>query len=151
MQPVAAIASECTALMQKLISLPSVNPDQMKMAGMDLTENASICGESRVAEFLREQFIRCGATEAFLEDMGGSWLQGPVEAVPRPNVYGVWRSSNPDAKWLGIDAHIDTVMVTGMTPFEPFSGELTPDGLIHGRGSCDTKAAFASLLTLFSR
>ena len=67
---------------------------------------------------------------------------------PRSNIYVVIESKNPDAKWLAIDTHIDTVMVTGMHPYGAFDATQTPDGKIHGRGSCDTKATFAIVLTI---
>ena len=68
----------------------------------------------------------------------------------RSNLLGIWRSSNPDAPWFAVDSHLDTVMVVGMEPHEPFTGDLTPDGKIHGRGSCDTKPLFACLFSLFT-
>ena len=39
-------------------------------------------------------------------------------------------------------------MVTGMQPYGAFAADVTPDGKIHGRGSCDTKATFAIVLTI---
>jgi acetylornithine deacetylase len=150
-QPVAASAHECTVLMQTLIGLPSVNPDQMFMAGHDLSapEVASIVGEGRVVDWLAERIEAAGGETIVLE-CGDHWTtESPSKSeLRRPNIIGVWRSSNPDAPWYAIDAHVDTVMVVGMEPFEPFSGDLTSDGKIHGRGSCDTKAAFACLLSL---
>ena len=48
----------------------------------------------------------------------------------RSNLLGIWRSSNPDAPWFAVDSHLDTVMVVGMEPHEPFGGDLTPDGCV---------------------
>ena len=110
--------------------------------------------------------------QVVLEDCTAGWAR-PVEGfAPRSNIYVVLRSKkNPGAKWLAIDTHIDTVrardpfpasprfsltislgdcqvMVTGMQPFGPFDGTATPDGKIHGRGACDTKATFAIVLSI---
>jgi acetylornithine deacetylase/succinyl-diaminopimelate desuccinylase-like protein len=38
------------------------------------------------------------------------------------------------------------VAIEGMD--SPFGGELTADGRLHGRGTCDTKATFATVLTI---
>jgi acetylornithine deacetylase/succinyl-diaminopimelate desuccinylase-like protein len=146
-QPAAAEAHACTVVMQQLIALPSVNPDQMLLAGHDLKEVAHIVGESRVCSYMAERIVGCGG-EAIIQETGEKWVHGPMAEVPRPNVIGVWRSEQPGAPWYAIDTHTDTVMVVGMEPFEPFSGTLTRDGKIHGRGSCDTKAAFACLVVL---
>jgi acetylornithine deacetylase/succinyl-diaminopimelate desuccinylase-like protein len=35
-----------------------------------------------------------------------------------------------------------------MQPYGAFDADVTPDGKIHGRGSCDTKATFAIVLTI---
>ena len=153
-QPAATSAHDCTVLMQTLIGLPSVNPDQMFMAGHDLAapDVASIVGEGRVVDWLANRFEAAGGEEIVVE-CGDRWqTESPAKAeLRRPNIIGVWRStSNPDAPWYAIDAHVDTVMAVGMEPFEPFSGDLTSDGKIHGRGSCDTKAAFACLLSLLT-
>jgi acetylornithine deacetylase/succinyl-diaminopimelate desuccinylase-like protein len=102
-------------------------------------------------DWLAERIEATGG-EAIVVECGERWTtQSPAKAeLRRPNIMGVWRSKSPDAPWYAIDAHVDTVMVVGMEPYEPFSGELTRDGKIHGRGSCDTKAAFACLLSLLN-
>eukprot|EP01044_Picomonas_judraskeda_P009131 COSAG03_NODE_1092_length_4831_cov_17.559594_6_plen_316_part_00 len=125
----------------------------MFLAGHDLSspDVSAIVGEARVVDWLAERIEATGG-EAIVVECGERWTtQSPAKAeLRRPNIMGVWRSKSPDAPWYAIDAHVDTVMVVGMEPYEPFSGELTRDGKIHGRGSCDTKAAFACLLSLLN-
>ena len=137
------------------------------------------CGEFAIASCLGAKFEELGC-EVILEDCTSGW-DGAVEGfAPRTNIYVVLESKkNPDAKWLAIDTHIDTVrlpacpppachrrcasfrlhvhvlprgchqvMVTGMQPYGAFDADVTPDGKIHGRGSCDTKATFAIVLTI---
>ena len=48
------------------------------------------------------------------------------------------------AQWLVFESHADTVSVDGMT-VNPFHG-LIKDGLIYGRGACDTKGSGAGML-----
>lgn len=85
-----------------------------------------------------------------MEDCAASWQKRVEGFSPRSNVYSIWRSRDPAARWLAIDTHLDTVMVTGMKPFGPFSAEITLDGKIHGRGACDTKAMFAIAITILT-
>src|SRR5687768_5225944 len=50
----------------------------------------------------------------------------------------------PDAEWLLLESHLDTVGVAGMT-VPPF--ELTArEGRLHARGTCDTKGSGAAML-----
>ena len=48
------------------------------------------------------------------------------------------------APWIVFESHADTVSVDGMT-VNPFHG-LIKDGLIYGRGTCDTKGSGAGML-----
>lgn len=119
-------------LLQKLISLPSVNP----MGGPDTGE---IYYELRVADFLISW-----ARELDIEPI----LQPVAEG--RPNVILLWRNPHrPDAEVLLLDAHQDTVPVEGMTipPFEP----VIRDGRMYGRGACDVKGGLAAMLAAFAR
>ena len=74
--------------------IPSVNPDQVSDP-MDPVAN-----EERLAKALAAHFEALGADVT---------LQ--MVAPHRPNVYAVWRSADPSAKWLGVDVHMDTVAV----------------------------------------
>jgi len=135
----AAIVLRPNAIMlQRLVGIPSVNPEQVADP-----KTSAVANELRMAEFLKEQFAASGAAEVVFEDTH-------TEAG-RPNVYGVWTAgvANPEkARWVGLDVHTDTVSVEGMTPFGPFDGTVTDDGRLHGRGSCDTKASLANVLAL---
>lgn len=48
------------------------------------------------------------------------------------------------ASWIVFESHADTVSVSGMT-VDPFHG-LVKDGLMYGRGTCDTKGSGAGML-----
>lgn len=48
------------------------------------------------------------------------------------------------APWIVFESHADTVSVDGMT-VDPFNGQIK-DGLIYGRGACDTKGSGAAML-----
>ena len=56
---------------------------------------------------------------------------------------------NEGGKILVLEAHQDTVPVTGMT-IDPFAAELR-EGRIWGRGACDVKSGIACILTVLSR
>ena len=126
---------ETVPILRALIATASVNPDQV-----DDPDTDPDAGELRMAQAVYNRFVALGADEAFIDD---------AETSPgRPNVMGIWRA-HPQARnpeWLGVDTHLDTVAVKGMTPYPPFSGVVTEerDGYesevkVHGRGACDTK------------
>ena len=140
-EPAAASAASMAEQLRELISIPSVNPDQVTRTGGDPMSDPD-CGEHAIAARLAEKFEALGA-EVILEDCNEGWFQRVDGFDPRSNIYVVIESDDPKAKWLGIDTHIDTVMVTGMAPYGAFDATVTPDGRIHGRGACDTKATWA--------
>lgn len=78
----------------------------------------------------------------FFRDRGiSTWRQ---EVLPgRPNVVAKLAGRNPDRRVI-LEAHVDTASITGMTipPFEP----EVRDGLMYGRGSCDTKGGLAAMM-----
>lgn len=124
-------ASDVCSLLQDLIRIPSVNPDDAP--GTNQT------GEAAIADYLRD----------YLEEIG---FKVSLEQVKpgRPNLI----ARAPSADGLGkrprilLGPHLDTVGVGGMT-IEPFSGDLY-DGKIHGRGASDTKGPMAAMLQALS-
>jgi acetylornithine deacetylase/succinyl-diaminopimelate desuccinylase-like protein/nucleoside-diphosphate-sugar epimerase/predicted TIM-barrel fold metal-dependent hydrolase len=125
------------AQLRTMIAIPSVNPEQVDdPEGAD----APVCKELRMAHFLAETFRRLRADEVVLDDS--------MTEPGRPNVYAIFRSPDTTAPWRGVDTHTDTVAIKGME--SPFGGEITPDARMHGRGSCDTKATFATLIALLA-
>ena len=149
--PTAASADAVVSLLREFISVPSVNPDQVLKSGVDPLADPN-CGEAAFATRLGEKFQELPGVEVILEDCSASWMYADdvgAGFAPRLNLYAVIETSSaPDAKWLAIDTHLDTVMVNGMEPFGAFDATLTPDGKIHGRGACDTKATFALVLAI---
>lgn len=112
-------------LTQKLVRIPSVNPD-----GDPGTEAT---GEQACAAFVAE----------FLESLGASAVLEEVEPG-RPNVIGRFPSDRPGKPKILFAPHTDTVGVGGMT-IDPFGGEVR-DGRLWGRGASDTKGPMASML-----
>ena len=93
-----------------------------------------------MADFLEPAFRAAGADEVTRDEL----------APNRPNVYAIFRGvgGGEVAKWIGLDIHTDTVAIAGMAPHSPWSGTVTTDGRLHGRGACDTKATLAVVLSL---
>ncbi len=81
--------------------------------------------------------------EKLMAAMGMS-VERQYIAPKRPNVIGFHSCGVAGAPCIGLNAHLDTVGTDGMVipPFEP----TIKDGLIYGRGSCDTKASLAAML-----
>ena len=111
-------------LLQLLIRIPSVNPDEDQAP-----EGA---GELRLAQCLEQ------------------WLAGPdcrvilEEIQPgRPNLIARFAPMDGRPRIL-FGPHLDTVGINNMT-IDPFSGELR-DGKIWGRGASDTKGSMAAML-----
>lgn len=124
-------ASDVSSLLQDLIRIPSVNPDD--------APGTKQTGEAAIADYLRD----------YLEEIG---FKVSLEQVKpgRPNLI----ARAPSANGLGkrprilLGPHMDTVGVGGMT-IDPFSGDLY-DGKIHGRGASDTKGPMAAMLQALS-
>lgn len=108
---------------QALVQIDSVNSDLEKGA----------TGEGDIGRYVAQA----------LADMGIDPIVDPVESG-RDNVYGLLRGTG-DGRRLLLNAHLDTVGVTGMA--EPFSGALR-DGKIYGRGAYDMKASIAAMLAV---
>ncbi len=114
-------------LLSDIVKIPSVNPDQ---AGPRSGQDA----EQAMADWLADRADALGAAVE-VEDV----------ADGRPNVYARFEGESDRA--VTIDVHIDTVGVEHMTR-DPFDGAIE-DGRVYGRGSVDTKATLAVVLTVF--
>ncbi len=90
------------------------------------------CQEGAVSRRVEEEMFALGFDEVTVDENG--------------SVVGVVQGRDP-GKTLLLDAHTDTVDVTGGVPWarDPFSG-LVADGVIHGRGSADMKGALAAMI-----
>jgi succinyl-diaminopimelate desuccinylase len=89
--------------------------------------------EERLADFLT----------CHVENMG--MVVERQEVFPgRPNLIAHWPGQGAGRK-LVLSAHMDTVTAEGMT-VQPFAAEVR-GGRMHGRGTCDTKASLAALLS----
>ncbi|MFM2171854.1 MAG: hypothetical protein RI957_2083 [Verrucomicrobiota bacterium] len=116
--------SSVVDLLQQLIRIPSVNPDdQSGFAGG---------GEAAMADFLRTWLEDQGA-EVFVEEI----LPG------RPNVIARFAPMDGRPRVV-LGPHLDTVGVANMT-IDPFAAELR-DGKVWGRGASDTKGSMAAML-----
>lgn len=80
--------------------------------------------------------------EGFFSERGiETWRQ---EVFPgRPNLIARLPGRTTKRR-IVLEAHVDTASITGMSipPFEP----VINDGLLYGRGSCDTKAGLAAMM-----
>ncbi|MGB2403006.1 MAG: M20 family metallopeptidase [Akkermansiaceae bacterium] len=118
--------SDVVTLLQRLIRIPSVNPDC----------NPTGDGEAAMADYV----------DQFLEDI--SFFVTQDEVLPgRPNVIGrcPYKGSTPDERpRILLCPHLDTVSVEGMD-MDTF-GTITDNGRILGRGASDTKGPMAAML-----
>jgi acetylornithine deacetylase len=116
-------------LLSDLVAIPSVNPMGSGATGPEFLETG-------VTQFL----------QSFFESLGLPSVRQPVH--PHRDNFFARLEGNPllenGGKLLLLDAHQDTVPVTGMTipPFEP----CVREGRIYGRGSCDIKGGMAAML-----
>src|SRR5579863_5162759 len=113
--------SETTELLRQLVAIDSINPDLVPGGA----------GEANIARFVAAWFERVGL-EVVVD-----------EAAPgRPNVVGIARGSG-GARSLLLNAHMDTVGVTGMErPHDPY----IENNRLYGRGAFDMKGGLAAIL-----
>ena len=116
-------------LLQKLVAIPSVNPED--------TDDPAITGEQRLADFLKTRLEQDGWQVEY------TWPE-----PGRPNLVARF-GSEAAARSLMFEAHLDTVSVANMT-IDPFAAELR-DGRLYGRGACDMKGPMAAALHALSR
>lgn len=112
------------SLLQHLIQIPSVNPDNAP--GTDSTH------EEEIAVFLG----------GWLEALGAETILEEIQPR-RPNLIARFAPLDGRPRIL-LGPHLDTVGVDGMS-IDPFCGDLR-DGRIWGRGASDTKGPMAAML-----
>jgi len=108
---------------QAMVRINSINSD---------LESGAV-GEGQMAHYIADALTYIGIEPKIYE----------VEAG-RYNVVGTLKGTG-SGKSLLLNAHLDTVGVTGMT--NPFSGDIR-DGKLYGRGAYDMKASLAAMLTV---
>ncbi|MGJ8645075.1 MAG: M20 family metallopeptidase [Luteolibacter sp.] len=113
-------------LLQDLIRIPSVNPDNAHPDEVEYTH------EEKMAAYLADWLTNIGATVT-LEEI----------APRRPNLIARFAPLDGRPRIL-LGPHLDTVGVTNMT-IPPFSGDIR-DGKIWGRGASDTKGPMSAML-----
>jgi acetylornithine deacetylase/succinyl-diaminopimelate desuccinylase-like protein len=117
-------------LLQKLVRIPSVNPEGDP--GVDDP------GEMALAIVLEKILSDLGADVSLREILPG-----------RPNVVARFPSDREGKPRLLFAPHTDTVSVAGMT-IDPFCGEVR-EGRVWGRGASDTKGSMAAMIAALSR
>ena len=118
------MSQDVISLLQQLIRIPSVNPDN--------APGTEQIGEETLAIFLSGWLESIGA-EVTLEEIKPG----------RPNLIARFAPLDGRPRIL-LGPHLDTVGVGGMI-IEPFSGEIR-DGKVWGRGAADTKGPMAAML-----
>ena len=113
-------------LLAKMISFDSVNE---YTSGVDFPERTMM-------EYLEEIAKKWG--------LETSRLPIPASALAASYNLLITYEVSKTAQWLVFESHADTVSVDGMT-VNPFQG-LIKDGVIYGRGACDTKGSGAGML-----
>jgi acetylornithine deacetylase len=113
-------------LLQQLIQIPSVNPDNAA------PDQAGVTHEQKMADFVAN----------YLQDIGADVTLEEIQAR-RPNLIARFAPLDGRPRIL-LGPHLDTVGVENMT-IDPFSGKIE-DGKIWGRGASDTKGPMAAML-----
>ena len=112
---------ELVKILQDLVRIESINPGY----------KGSTVGEINVLKYVAA-YMDANGIEYEIQD-----------ALPgRPNIVAKLPGKTPGG--IIMEAHMDTVSVEGMTipPFDP----VIKDGLMYGRGSCDTKGSLACMM-----
>ena len=120
--------NEILATLQEVVAIDSVNPSLP--GGLER-------GEAGMVDYLGAFFTELDIPYELSEALPG-----------RNNIIARLRGQNPD-RILVFECHMDTASAQVMTipPFEPHIG----DGLMYGRGSCDTKAGGVAMIHAMKR
>jgi acetylornithine deacetylase/succinyl-diaminopimelate desuccinylase-like protein len=118
------MSQDVVSLLQQLVRIPSVNPDN--------APGTEQIGEETLAIFLA----------GWLESIGADVMLEEIKPG-RPNLIARFAPLDGRPRIL-LGPHLDTVGVGGMT-VEPFGGEIR-DGKLWGRGASDTKGPMAAML-----
>ena len=118
------MSQDVVTLLQQLVSIPSVNPDN--------TPGTDQVGEEKLAVFL----------SGWLESIGADVILEEVQPG-RPNLIARFAPMDGRPRMM-YAPHLDTVGIEGMT-IDPFSGEVR-EGKLWGRGSSDTKGPMSAML-----
>jgi acetylornithine deacetylase/succinyl-diaminopimelate desuccinylase-like protein len=118
------MSQDVVSLLQQLVRIPSVNPDNAP--GTEQT------GEETLAIFL----------SGWLESIGAEVMLEEIKPG-RPNLIARFAPLDGRPRVL-LGPHLDTVGVGGMT-VDPFGGEIC-EGKLWGRGASDTKGPMAAML-----
>jgi acetylornithine deacetylase/succinyl-diaminopimelate desuccinylase family protein len=111
-------------LLSDLVAIPSINPMGRGREGPEY-------GEAVLGKFVAD-YLRRTSLDVDLEEV----------APGRPNV--IARLDAGAQSTLLLEAHLDTVFADRMK-IDPFQPEIR-DGLLFGRGACDTKGSLAAFL-----
>ena len=128
------MSSEVVSILRELVRRPSVNP-MSKHAPQDTLF------EEPVTDYLHELFQTLGV-QLYRQQVAQHRvnLVARLDGFPAPDAGG---------RILVLEAHQDTVPVTGMT-IDPFAAEIR-QGRLWGRGACDVKSGIACIVTVLSR
>lgn len=118
------MSQDVVSLLQQLVRIPSVNPDN--------APGTEQIGEETLAVFL----------SGWLESIGAEVVLEEIKPG-RPNLIARFAPQDGRPRIL-LGPHLDTVGVGGMI-VEPFGGEIR-DNKIWGRGASDTKGPMAAML-----
>ncbi len=125
---------EIVQTLSDLVALPSVNPMGREVSGREFFEH-------QVTDYLQKLFERLRVP--YLRQPVAPWRDNIVARLDGD------RSAESGGTLVMLEAHQDTVPVTGMTidPWKP----IVRDGRLYGRGACDIKGGMAAMLVAFSR